>query len=115
MHNGVNAYIATLDDKTMPPNLRYCSINPRRGRPSRFARDRQTILADALSNTWQMDLVRGSGFQNVPKDKLADLTNPVTPNDVVLYGKDTRPAAEPSGSWQSSQVSIIGPILASAH
>ncbi|MEP6703664.1 MAG: penicillin acylase family protein, partial [Acidobacteriota bacterium] len=50
------------------------------------------ILADALSSTWRNDLLRAS-LQTLPKEKVADLTNQVTPYDVVLFGKDGRAAA----------------------
>lgn len=84
--SGVNAYIATLDDKTMPVEFKILQYKPR----AWTAADSLVIgavLADALSNTWQTDLLRQQ-LLGMPKDKFADLTNPVTPNDIVLYGKD---------------------------
>ena len=84
---GVNAYISTLDDKTLPVEFRILQYKPREWR----AADTVVIgkiLADALSTTWRNDLMRLQ-MQQLPADKLADLTNVVTPYDVVLYGKDT--------------------------
>ena len=84
---GVNAYIATLDDKTLPVEFRILQYKPRQWR----ATDTLVIgkiLADALSSTWQTDLLRAS-LGGLPKEKLSDLTNIVTPFDVVLFGKDT--------------------------
>ena len=83
---GVNAYIATLDDATMPVEFKILQYKPRPW----LATDTIVIgkiLADALSSTWQNDLLRAS-LQNLPKDKLDDLYNNVTPYDVVLFGKD---------------------------
>jgi penicillin amidase len=83
---GVNAYIATLDDATMPVEFKVLQYKPRPW----LATDTIVIgkiLADALSSTWQNDLLRAS-LQSVPKDKLDDLYNNVTPYDVVLFGKD---------------------------
>ena len=83
---GVNAYIATLDDKTLPVEFRILQYRPREW----TAADSVVIgkiLADALSTTWRNDLMRAS-VQGIPKDKLADLINQVTPYDVVLFGKD---------------------------
>lgn len=83
---GVNAYIATLDDKTLPVEFRILQYKPREWR----AADTVVIgkiLADALSTTWRNDLMRLQ-MQQLPADKLADLTNVVTPYDVVLFGKD---------------------------
>ncbi len=87
---GVNAYIATLDDKTMPVEFKILQYKPRQWSPT-DSLVVGAVLADALSNTWQMDLQRQQ-LSVISKEKFADLTNPVTPNDVVLYGKDTEPA-----------------------
>src|SRR4030095_5755064 len=87
---GVNAYIARLDDKTLPIEFRILQYKPREWR----AADSIVIgkiLADALSSTWRNDLLRAS-LQKLPNDKLADLTNQVTPYDVVWFGKDGRNA-----------------------
>jgi penicillin amidase len=84
---GVNAYIATLDDKTLPVEFRILQYKPRAWKPTDTLIIGK-ILADALSSTWRTDLLRAS-LQNLPKEKLADLNNNVTPFDVVLFGKDS--------------------------
>lgn len=86
---GVNAYIATLDEKTLPIEFRVLQYKPREWRPT----DTMIIgkiLAEGLSSTWRMDLLRASLQQKLPKEKFADLVNQVTPYDVVLFGKDTQ-------------------------
>lgn len=83
---GVNAYIAGLDDKSLPVEFRILQYKPREWRPSDTIVIGK-ILADALSSTWRTDLLRAS-LQNIPREKLADLTNQVTPYDVVLFGRD---------------------------
>lgn len=85
---GVNAYIATLDEKTLPPEFQILQYRPREWRPSDTVVIGK-ILSDALSTTWRNDLLRAS-LNDLPKDKLADLTNQVTPYDVVLFGKDVK-------------------------
>jgi penicillin amidase len=95
---GVNAYIATLDEKTLPVEFRILQYKPREWRPTDSLIIGK-ILADALSSTWQTDLLRAS-LQNLPKEKLADLTNIVTPYDVVLFGKDAQ-AESPKSKVQS--------------
>ncbi|MEO7658134.1 MAG: penicillin acylase family protein, partial [Pyrinomonadaceae bacterium] len=87
---GVNAYIATLDEKTLPVEFRMLQFKPREWRASDTIVVGK-ILADALSTTWRNDLLRAS-IQNIPKEKFADLTNPVTPYDVVLFGTDSKAA-----------------------
>ncbi|MGB2752166.1 MAG: penicillin acylase family protein [Pyrinomonadaceae bacterium] len=88
--SGVNAFIATLDDKTMPVEFKILQYKPRRWTTA-DSLVIGAVLADALSNTWQTDLLRQQ-LSVLPKEKFADLTNPLTPYDVVLYGKDTKPA-----------------------
>jgi penicillin G amidase len=88
---GVNAYIATLDKETLPVEFRILQYSPAPWKPTDTI-CLGKILADGLSSTWRLDLIRAS-LQNLPKEKLADLTNNVTPYDVVLTGKDTTQTA----------------------
>lgn len=84
---GVNAYIATLDDMTTPPEFKILQYRP----TPWLATDSLlvgAILADALSSTWRLDLIRAS-LAGIDKQKQADLMNQVTPYDVVLFGKDS--------------------------
>ena len=84
---GVNAYLAALDEKSLPVEFRILQYKPREWKPTDTLVIGK-ILAEALSSTWRTDLLRAS-LQNLPKEKITDLTNNVTPFDVVLYGKDT--------------------------
>lgn len=84
---GVNAYIASLTDETLPVEFKILQYKPRPW----AATDTIVIgkiLADALSTTWRNDLTRAS-LQGLPAEKAAELTSAVTPYDVVLFGKDT--------------------------
>src|SRR5688572_25475051 len=84
---GVNAYIATLDERSLPVEFSILQYRPRDWQPTDTIIIGK-ILSDALSKTWHHDLLRAS-LQNLPQEKLADLTNQVTPYDVVLFGSDT--------------------------
>lgn len=108
---GVNAYIATLDDKNMPVEFRILQYKPREWKPSDTIMIGK-ILADALSTTWRNDIMRLS-LQNLPKDKLADLTNPVTPYDVILFGSDTKAVATAAVA-QSTASGDLGSLIAEA-
>jgi penicillin amidase len=83
---GVNAYISSLTDANLPIEFKILQYKPRDWTSSDTLMIGK-LLAEALSSTYQRDLMRESlnGFDKV---KLADLTNPKTPYDVVLYGKD---------------------------
>jgi penicillin amidase len=83
---GVNAYIRSLDDKTIPVEFRILQYKPAEWRPTDTIAIGK-ILSDALSSTWRDDLLKAS-LQSLSKDKFADLTNPVTAYDVLLFGKD---------------------------
>jgi len=83
---GVNAYIATLDEKSMPPEFLILQYRPREWTPS-DSLIVSKIFDDALSNTWRMDLIK-AGLMNLPKEKLERILNPSSPLDVLLFGKD---------------------------
>lgn len=108
---GVNAYIATLDEKGLPVEFRILQYKPREWKPSDTIMIGK-ILADALSTTWRNDIMRLS-LQNLPKDKLSDLTNPVTPYDVILFGTDTK-AAAPAAVAQTAAAENIRNLIAEA-
>lgn len=109
---GVNAYIATLDKETLPVEFRVLQYSPAAWKPTDTICIGK-ILADGLSSTWRLDLIRAS-LQKLPKEKLADLTNNVTPFDVVLFGKDTA-KVESRESKVESQPQISDEILAFAE
>ncbi len=85
---GVNAYIATLNKENMPPEFTILQITPRNWKPTDTL-VLGKILAEGLSSTWRDDLERAA-ISILPKDKLNDLLNQITPYDVVLFGKDSK-------------------------
>lgn len=85
---GVNAYISMLTTEKMPLEFKILQYRPREWTPSDTVVIGK-ILADALSSTWRQDLIRAS-FVNLPRDKIADLTNQQMPQDVVLFGNDLK-------------------------
>ena len=107
---GVNAYIATLDDKTLPVEFKILQYKPRQWSPTDTIVIGK-ILADALSTTWRNDLLRAS-LLSLSKEKFADVTNQVTPYDVVLFGKDRARSAE--ATTVSPSITINAEILAAA-
>ncbi len=85
---GVNAYIASLDQRSLPLEFQILQYRPENWTPTDTVLIGK-ILADALSSTWRSDLLRAS-LSVLPKEKLQELTDPVTPYDVVLFGSDGR-------------------------
>jgi len=88
---GVNAYIGALDKDSLPLEFKLLQYKPAPWKPTDTI-CLGKILADGLSSTYRLDLIRAS-LQTLPKEKLADLTNNLTPYDVVLFGKDKAPVA----------------------
>ncbi len=108
--SGVNAYIASLDATTLPVEFRILQYKPREWRPADSVVIGK-VLADALSTTWRSDLLRAS-VQNLPKEKLADLNNKVTPYDVILFGSDSKSA---NSVAVSKRLEISDALLARAE
>ncbi|CAN5134372.1 penicillin acylase family protein [soil metagenome] len=100
---GVNAYISTLDDKSLPPEFRILQFRPKEWKPSDSVVI-GAILADGLSTTWQSDLMKAS-LQDLPKDKLDLMFAPDSQDDVLLYGKDVQ---SPKSKVQSAKSEVQG-------
>ena len=84
---GVNALIASLDDKSLPVEFQILQYRPRLWEPTDTIMIGK-ILSDALSSTWRDDLIKAS-LMNLPREKLAQVLDPSSPHDVLLVGKDT--------------------------
>jgi len=83
---GVNAYIASLDARTMPPEFLILQYKPK---PWTAADSLLVgkLFAEALSNTWRLDIMR-SAFAGLPAEKCALLMPETSPLDVLIVGKD---------------------------
>ena len=93
---GVNAYIDSLDEKTMPPEFRLLQYKPRRWETA----DSLTVgklLAEYLSNSWQLDIMRAS-LASVPKEKRDALLVESSPLDVLVVGSDNKSELNKSNS-----------------
>jgi penicillin G amidase len=89
---GVNAYIAMLNQNTLPPEFQILQYRPREWQPTDSIIVGK-VLSDGLSSSWRFDLVKAS-LQTLPADKLAQLYNPSSPHDVLLIGKDISAAED---------------------
>ncbi|HMQ04513.1 MAG TPA: penicillin acylase family protein [Pyrinomonadaceae bacterium] len=93
---GVNAYIRSLSKDALPTEFKILQYQPSDWRSTDSILIGK-ILAEALSSTWRQDLVR-AGLNSLSADKLRDITNRVTPYDVILFGSDVKTATTPSKS-----------------
>lgn len=90
---GVNAYIASLDEKSLPIEFRILQYKPREWTPADSIIIGK-IMAEALSSTYNGDLLRQNIINSADPKKFAELSNVVTPYDVILFGKDKTSAAK---------------------
>ena len=80
---GVNAFVATLDDKSLPVEFKILQFRPREWRATDSILIGK-ILSDGLSSSWRQDLVKAM----IPADKRAEMFDPRSNYDVLLFGKD---------------------------
>lgn len=87
---GVNAYIGTLDAKSLPPEFQLLQYQPRAWTPA----DSVIIVKlffETLSSTWRLDVMREM-FADLPAEKRAGLMPEISALDVLVVGKDTQKA-----------------------
>lgn len=85
---GVNAYIASLDAKALPPEFQILQYKPRPWTPA----DSLIVVKlffETLSTTWRLDVMR-EALADLPAAKLAALLPEISPLDVLIVGKDTK-------------------------
>lgn len=98
---GVNAYAASLDAKSLPPEFQILQYNFRPWTPAdSFIITK--IFFETLSDTWRLDLMRQT-LASLPASKRAALLPEISPIDVLVVGKDTkaRPASTKTGQGQA--------------
>src|SRR4030095_3284960 len=102
--NGVNTYIDSLTDQTTPVEFRLLQYKPRHWTPA-ASPCLGKLLAEYLSNSWQIDIMRGA-MMSLPRDKREALLPETSPLDVIVVGSD-RPrtaAIRPAFGTQSSRL-----------
>ncbi|HYJ88059.1 MAG TPA: penicillin acylase family protein [Pyrinomonadaceae bacterium] len=84
---GVNAYIASVDAKSLPPEFQILQYKPKPWTPA----DSLLVVKlfhEALSSTWRLDVMRDA-LASLPAEKRAGLMPEFSPIDVIVVGKDT--------------------------
>ena len=115
--NGVNAYIASRDLTTLPPEFQILQYKPKPWTPPDSLLVGK-LFAEALSNTWRLDIMRAA-LAALPGEKHAALLPEVSPLDVLVVGKDSRDNnKKPSSTQPSSELNNFPTqetLLALAH
>src|SRR6185369_12257800 len=89
---GVNAYAASLDPKSMPPEFQILQYSFRPWTPADTCVVVK-IFFEALSDTWRLDIMR-QAMSVLPAEKRAELLPEISPIDVLVVGKDTQSRAK---------------------
>ena len=98
---GVNAYIASLDAKSLPPEFQILQYRPRPWTPA----DSLVVVKlfyETLSNTWRLDIMR-EALAGLPPAKLASLLPEVSPLDVLVVGTDRKAPVPTNASGSRSE------------
>src|SRR5215472_5196283 len=84
--DGVNAFIDSLTDQTTPPEFRLLRYKPRHWTTADSLCVGK-LLAEYLSNSWQLDVMRAA-MMSLPKEKRESLLPETSPLDVLVVGSD---------------------------
>ena len=85
---GVNAYAASLDPKSLPPEFQILQYSFRPWTPTDSLAVVK-IFFEALSDTWRLDIMR-QALSVLPPEKRAELLPESSLLDVLVVGKDTK-------------------------
>ena len=96
---GVNAYIASLDARTLPPEFQILQYKPKPWTPADSLLVGK-LFAEALSNTWRLDIMRAA-VAALPAEKRAGLMPEISPLDVLVVGKDSNNKNTQTSSLQT--------------
>jgi penicillin amidase len=91
---GVNAYAASLDAKSLPPEFQILQYSFRPWTPADSFIIAK-IFFEALSDTWRLDLMR-QALVSLPSEKRNGLLPETSPLDVLVVGKDAQGSAKSS-------------------
>ena len=97
---GVNAYMETLDAKSLPPEFQVLQIKPRPWRPADSLAIGK-LFDETLSTSWPTDLTRAA-FADLPQSVREKLFPETSPLDVLLVGSD-RPAKNKTSSLPQTE------------
>ncbi len=84
--SGVNAYIASCNDKTLPLEFRILQYKPRPWQPA-DSLSIGLIMHESLTTSWQVDVMRAA-FADLPKAQYEQLFNEYSTMDTPVVGHD---------------------------
>ena len=111
---GVNAYISTLDARSLPPEFQILQYKPKPW----TAADSLAIpklFFETLSTSWRLDVMR-EALSGLPPEKLAGLLPETSPLDVLVVGRRQEASAQEgnSKSLQHGRPAALASVAAAA-
>src|SRR5207244_3671072 len=100
----VNAFIDSLTGKTSPIEFRILRYKPRHWTVADSVAVGK-LLAEYLSNSWQLDVMRGA-MMSLPKEKREALLPETSPLDVIVVGSDQRARSAGRGPQAGSPLGV---------
>lgn len=111
---GVNAYLATLDEKSLPPEFRLLQFRPRLWTIA----DSLLVIknfAEALNTSWPADITMEAGRRALPADKRDVLLLETSPLDVLVVGTDNVRKKAATSQSPADSFSRTKPLEAMDH
>src|SRR5882724_1009204 len=103
--SGVNAYIASLDAKSLPLEFQILQYKPKPWLPTDSLLIAK-VFAEGLSSTWRLDIMRAA-LAGLPAEKRAGLMPEISPLDVLVVGKDLKDTNKKTGSINSTEANDL--------
>jgi penicillin amidase len=107
---GVNAYIESRTDQTMPPEFLILQYKPRPWTPVDSLAVGK-LLAEYLSTSWQLDIMRAA-MASLPKEKRDALLSETSPLDVLVVGRDRKSTNAAASTTLPESLRPSLPVLA---
>jgi penicillin amidase len=85
---GVNAYIGSLDARSLPPEFQILQYKPKPWTPADSLLITK-VFAEGLSSTWRLDMMRAA-LAGLPVEKRVALMPETSHLDVLVVGKDSK-------------------------
>lgn len=101
---GVNAYVESLDAKSLPPEFQILQYRPRPWTPADSLL-MVKLFFEALSSTWETDLMRAA-LAGLPAEKRDALLVETSPLDVIVVGRDSKAKARNSGPGRAQGLAM---------
>jgi penicillin amidase len=98
---GVNAYIGSLDARSLPPEFQILHYKPKPWTPADSLLITK-VFAEGLSSTWRLDVMRAA-LAGLPVEKRAGLLPEISPLDVLVVGKDSKETNRKTSSAHTAE------------